>query len=153
VADQPGQPDRAPVDQRHAPAPAEHAEHRVLGGHAQVAPQGQLQPAGDRMALDCGNDRLGQGHAGRSHRTIAAFFDAVAPALRDGLEVGPGAEGAAGAGEYRDRLRVIDIECPKGLGQRLGGRAVHRVAEPRAVDGDDGDVVAVFDAEVHGDLL
>ena len=48
-ADQARQPDRPAVDQRHAPAAAEHAEDRVLLGHAQIAPQRQLQPAGDRV--------------------------------------------------------------------------------------------------------
>ena len=41
-ADHARQPDRTAVDQRHAPAAAEHAEHRVLLGHPQVAPEREL---------------------------------------------------------------------------------------------------------------
>ena len=50
LADQPRQPHRAAVDQRHAPAAAEHAERRVRVGDPQVAPQRQLQPARDGVA-------------------------------------------------------------------------------------------------------
>ena len=52
LADQARQAHRAAVDQRHAPAAAEDAEHRVFVGHAQVAPQRQLEPAGDGVARD-----------------------------------------------------------------------------------------------------
>ena len=40
------QPLRAAVDQRHAPAPLGIAEPRALGRDAQVAPQRELEPAG-----------------------------------------------------------------------------------------------------------
>ena len=62
-ADEAGQPDGAAVDQRDAPAPAEHAEHRVAGGDAQVAPERELEPAGDRVALDRRDHRLVEQHA------------------------------------------------------------------------------------------
>ena len=62
VADQAGQVDRAEVDERHAEAPAVHAEHGVGGDDAQVAPQRQLQPAGDGRTLDGGDHRLRQAH-------------------------------------------------------------------------------------------
>ena len=42
VADDAGEAHRAEVAQRHAEAPAEHAEDGVLGRHPQVAPEGQL---------------------------------------------------------------------------------------------------------------
>ena len=58
--DEPGEADGAPVDEGHAPAAAEDAEHGVVGGDAEVAPQGQLEPAGDGVSLDRGDDRLGQ---------------------------------------------------------------------------------------------
>ena len=56
--DQPRQPHRPAVDQRHAPAPAEHPEHRALLGDPQVAPQRQLEPAGDGVTRDRRDHRL-----------------------------------------------------------------------------------------------
>ena len=47
-----------PSIERHAPAAAEHAEHRVARGDAQVAPQRELEAARDRVALDRGDHRL-----------------------------------------------------------------------------------------------
>ena len=46
-------------------------KHRVLLGDAQIAPQRQLQPAGDRVAGDRGDHRLGQPHPRRPHRPVA----------------------------------------------------------------------------------
>src|SRR6185503_2447480 len=51
-ADELRQPDRAAVEQRHAPAAAEDPEDRGGPGHAQVAHQGELEPARHRVALD-----------------------------------------------------------------------------------------------------
>ena len=42
-ADEPGEPNRAAVDERHAPAAAEDPEDRVLLGDPQIAPERQLQ--------------------------------------------------------------------------------------------------------------
>ena len=139
VAEQTRQADRAAVDQRHAPAPAIDAEHRILGGDTQVAPRRQLEAAGDRVPLDRRDHRLRQQHARRAHRTVAVEIDAVATPARHALEVGPGAERAAGAGQYRDREPDIGLEAPERGGQRRGGRPIDRVAHRRAVDGDDGD--------------
>ena len=58
LPDQPRQPDRATVDQRYPPPTAEHPEHGVLLGDSQIAPQCELQTAGDRVAADRGNHRL-----------------------------------------------------------------------------------------------
>ena len=74
----PRQPHRPAVDQRHAPAAAEDAEHRVLLDDAQVAPQRQLQPAGDGVAGDRGDHRLAQQHPRGAHRPVAVGRDAVA---------------------------------------------------------------------------
>ena len=71
-ADEPGQPHRAAVDEGHAPASAEDAERRVLGGHPQVAPDGQLEPARDGVTLDGGDHRLAQPHPGGAHRAVRA---------------------------------------------------------------------------------
>ena len=42
----------AKIEERHAEMPAEHPEHRVLGGDSEIAPERELEPAGDRVALD-----------------------------------------------------------------------------------------------------
>ena len=110
VADQPGQAHRAEVDERHAEAPAVHAEHGVDGGDAQVAPQGQLQPPGDGRALDGRDDRLAEPQPGRSHRARTVLADRAAVALGERLQVGAGAEAPAGPGEHGDGRRVVGVE-------------------------------------------
>ena len=119
LADQPGQAHRAAVDQRHAPAPAEDAEHRILLGHAQIAPAGKLQPAGHRMARNRRDHGLGELEPRRAHRRVAGQrieirarsgrLGAVAAALGDGLQVRAGAERAAGAPQHRNRLAVVAL--------------------------------------------
>jgi len=51
-ADDSRQPLRAAVDQGHAEAALREAEGRTARGHAQVAPQGELEPAGQAPARD-----------------------------------------------------------------------------------------------------
>src|SRR5581483_12338002 len=43
LADEPREPDRAEVDQRHAPATTEDAEDRIARGDAEIAPEGELE--------------------------------------------------------------------------------------------------------------
>ena len=121
-ADQPRQPDGAAVDQRHAPAPAEDAEHRVAAGHPQVAPERELEAAGDGVPLDRGDHRLRQPHPGRAHRAVAVLGDLVAALGADRLEVGAGAEGAAVAVQHRDALAR----------RRRRTRGTRRPAPPRS---------------------
>ena len=96
------QPHRAAVHQRHAPAAAEHAEHGVLGRDAQVAPQRQLEPAGDGVAFDRRDRRLRQQHARDAQRTVAVSATRLPRPLGDRLQVGAGAERAVGAGQHGD---------------------------------------------------
>ena len=81
VAEHAREPDRAAVDQRHAPAPAEHAENGVACGHAQVAPDRELEPARDRVALDRRDHGFAEQHARRAHRAVAFLADAVSARL------------------------------------------------------------------------
>ena len=67
----------------------------VLGGHPQIAPDGELETAGHGVPLDGGDDRLGELQAGRAHRAGAVLGDPVAVAPGHGLEIGAGAEGPA----------------------------------------------------------
>ncbi len=131
-----GQPDGAAVDERDAPSPAVDAEGGVGRRHPQVAPHGQLEPAGHRMALDRGDDRLGQQHPRRSHRAVTVDGDPVAAPVGDPLEIGTRAERAAGAREHGDGQVVVGLEAAEGVGQRVGRRTVDRVAHLGSVDRD-----------------
>ena len=137
LSDQSRQAHRASVTQRHAPAAAVDAEHRIARGHPQVAPQGQLEAPCDGMALDRRQDRLREQHPRRPHRAVAVRFDAIASAFANGLQVGSGAEGATRAGEDRDRLTTIRVEGAERVGEGRGGGTVDRVADLGPGDGDD----------------
>ena len=141
------QPDGAAVDQGHAPAPAVDAEDGVACRDAQIAPHRQLEPAGDGVALDRRDDRLREQHAARAHGAVAVHGDAVAAAFRDALQVRPGAERAARAGEHRDGEGVVGVEAPEGVGEQRRRRSVDGVAYPRTVDGDDGDGAVGLEAD------
>ncbi len=77
VAEQPGQSDGAAVHERDPPSPAVHTEHRVFGGHAQVAPRRQFQASRHGVALHRGDDRLVEQHPGGTHRAVAVGLDAT----------------------------------------------------------------------------
>ncbi len=102
------------------------------------------------MTLDRRDDRLAQLHAGRTHGTVAVERDPVDP-LAAGfghrLQIGARAEGAVRAGEHRDREVVVGVEARERVDQRVGGRAVDRVAGFGPVDGDDRD--RTLDVVVH----
>ncbi len=146
MPDEPGQADGAAVDQRDTPPPAVHAEDGVAGGDAQIAPQRELEPAGDGMTFHRRDDGLVEQHAGRAHRPVAVGRGPVAAAGRDRLEVGAGAERAAGAGEDRDIAVGVVLEGAEGVGQRLGRRTVDGVPDLGPVDGHDRDRSVVVDA-------
>ena len=55
------------VAERDPEPAAEDTEDGVVGGHPQVAPQGELEAAGDGVALDGGDHGLGQRQPGRAH--------------------------------------------------------------------------------------
>jgi len=138
-ADDARQPHRAAVDQRHTPAAAEHAQRGVGIGHPQVGQQGQLQPAGHGVALDGGDQRLGQRHARGPHGRVG-------PALRVQLvaqcrvghrrQVGAGAKMPARAMQHRHAQRGVGLEALEGLAQRRRHRAVHGIAPVGAVERD-----------------
>ena len=99
-ADQPRQAHRAAVDQRHAPAPAEHAENGVALDDAQVGQQRQLQPAGHRIAADRRDQRLGERQTSRPHRAGARplrIERVAARRIADRRQVRAAAEMTAGA--------------------------------------------------------
>ena len=69
-ADDARQPLGAAVDQRDAPAPLGEAELRARGRDAQVAPQRQLEPAGQAPAGDRGDRRLARRQAREPERAL-----------------------------------------------------------------------------------
>jgi hypothetical protein len=134
VTDQPRQAHRTAIHQRHAPAAAEHAEHRILGRDAQIAPQRQFQATRHGVALDRRQDRLRQQHARDAERPVAVFNDAVAAPLRDRLEIGAGAKRPIAAGQDRDAQVLVAIKAPKRRRQLLRRGEVDGVANIGAVD-------------------
>ena len=87
--------------ERHTEATAEHAEDRVLGRHPQVAPECQLDTAGHRVALRRRRSPAWTvSSAGRPHGPGTVVGDRPAVPLGHRLQVGTGAEGAAGPGEH-----------------------------------------------------
>ena len=119
-ADDARQAHRAAVDQRHAPAPAEDAEYRVLLGDAQIAPQGELQTARHGMARNRGDHRLAEHQAGDAHRPVALVTNAVVEVL----EIRSGAEGTVGATQHGDFRVRIRIEATERFGECLRGGSV-----------------------------
>jgi hypothetical protein len=104
VPNEAGKADRAAVDQGHSPPAAVDPERGVDGGDPQVTPHGELQATGHGVALDRGDGRLGQHHAGRAHRPGQrhVLLDPVTSPFAHRLEVGAGAERATGPGEDGD---------------------------------------------------
>ena len=138
-ADQAGQAHGPAIDERHAPASAEDAKDGGFVGHPQVAPQGQFEAAGHRVARHGGDHRLGQPQSADAHRPVAVGTDPVAALGADRGEVGPGAEHAAFAVEHGDRGLRIGVELPERGGEQRGGRPIDGVAARGAVQEDGGD--------------
>ena len=133
-ADQPGQPDRAAVDQRHAPAAAEHPEHGVLLGDPQVAPQRQLEPAGDGVPGDRGDHRLAQPHPGRPHRPVAVGATRFCSGVPIACRSAPAQNVPPSPYSTATRAVVVGVERAERVGERGGGRPVDRVARARGRD-------------------
>ena len=148
MTDEAGEADRTEVAQGDAEAAAEDPEYGVLGGHPQVAPEGELDAAGHGVALDGGDDGLGEGEAGRAHGAAAFVGDGAAVALGHGLEVGAGAEGAAGAGEHGHGGLGVGVEGEEGLAELVGADAVDCIAALGAVDRDHGDRAVMLDPKM-----
>src|SRR5204863_4835320 len=75
------------IDERHAPAPAVHAEVGVLGHDAEVAPESELHAAGDRGALDRGDHRLVELEARRAERPAGNLATVAARPGRGEVEL------------------------------------------------------------------
>ncbi len=150
VTDDAGQAHRAQVAEGYAEASAEHTEDGILGGHPQIAPQGQLDPARHGVPLDGGDDGFGEREPGAAHGPRAVVGDGAAIALGECLEVGAGAEHAGGTREDGDRAALVGVEGEEGLAELVGAHAVHRIAALRAVDGHHGHRAVVLHPEAVG---
>ncbi len=124
-------------------------------GDPQVAPQRELQAAGDGVALDGRDHRFRQQQPGRAHRrgTVGAGRIRLHRPGADRLEVGAGAEGAAGAGQDGDARVRVGVEGEEGVVQRLRVLGVDRVAHLRPVDRDDRDRATTLDGDRHQPIL
>ena len=129
-----------PSIERYTPAPAEHAEHRVARRDAQVAPERELEPAGDREALDRGDHRLRQQHPRRSHRAVAV---GAARGCRRRRRRPSGRRPRRTCRPRRSGPRrrsvVVGVEGAERVGELGRGRAVDRVAPSGRSIVDDGD--------------
>ncbi len=147
--DQPRQADRATVDERHPPATAEDPEAGVVCSDPKVAPDRQLQPTGDGVPLDGGDDRLAEAHPGRTHRPVPVGLDPVVEAL----QVGAGAERAACSPQHCHRLGGVGVEGPEGVGELLRRGPVDGVSHLGAVDHDRRHWTVGLDPHAHRSIM
>ena len=108
-------------------------------GHPQVAPDGQLQAAGHGVALDGGDDRLGERQPGGAHRARPVDGHPVAVPVGQGLEVGSGTEGPAGPGEHGHRRGGSASNAAKASSSASAVAGSTALRRSRPVDGDHGD--------------
>ena len=120
------------------------AERRVLGRHDQIGGQRQLGAAGQRVALDGGDQRLDRRTLGEAH---PAALDDGNLAAGERLEVHARTERAARAGHDAHRKPGVSVEPVHRVGQTMGHRGVDRVLGLGPVDGDDQNPVPLFDED------
>src|SRR5690606_12251468 len=127
------------------------AEQGGLGAEPDVGGQRQAEAAADRGPVDRGDDRL----VDAAHRADDVVEQLHRPE-RDGgegepvdagdvagvLQVGAGAEAAAGAGDHDDAGVVVAAGLLEGLPERDHDVERHRVHPFGPVEGDEGDVRA-----------
>ena len=101
-----------------------------LGRDQQVAGQGQLEPTGQREALDRGDQRL----AGTLGQELVEPLGH--PFGEERLEVHPGAEAATGAGQHAGGEPVVAVELVDGGEQALAELGVDRVPLVGTVERD-----------------
>ena len=114
----------------------------LAGGDDQVTGEGDLQPARDREALDGGDQRLAR--PALDDAGEAAVADPRALAGHERLEVHPGAEAGAGAGDDAHRQVAVGVELVERLRHPFGHREVDRIARLRAVERDEQHAVAAL---------
>src|SRR3546814_8182069 len=103
---------------------------------AEVAPEREFEPAGDRVALDRGDHRLFEQHPRRAHRPGAA---GVVAAGADRAEIETRAEMARTSGQDGDARVPVFRESREGFAKRECGEGIDRIALCGAVDRYDRD--------------
>ncbi len=149
-ADDPRQPLGAAVDQRHAEPALGEPEPGVGRRDPQVAPERELEPAGQAPAGDRGDRRLRGRQPAEPERAVGTLVEpggdlrlgVVAgergALLGDRLQVGAGAERLRPlAGEDEDAGLVVGLEAVEALAQQVGRLVVDGVAALRPRDRQD----------------
>ena len=137
----------AAINQRHAPASAEHAKDSRLFRHAQITHQGQFQAARYRVAGYGGNHGFGQIHPGwtKGAMTDAMGVDFVtALGIVEGTQISARAKVATGTTEHRHFCGLVLFKVGKGLAQSRRSGAVDGVALVRSVHGDGDNAIVEF---------
>ncbi|HKN40544.1 MAG TPA: hypothetical protein VJ456_15715 [Acidimicrobiia bacterium] len=116
--------------------------------NAEVAPAGQLHPAGEAVAVDGGDRRLARVEVGEADgpRPLGV---GVAEQLVEVLQVGAGAERAVtGAGDHQHVGRVVGGEGVDPLGQTHGHGGGDAVVGLGPVERDQRDGAALVDEQL-----
>ena len=137
-----------PKRRQKTPKVASSATTRMSAHNASSMPPATAKPSTAAITGFDSRSRLGPIGAIESWPPISRFLFGIARCHR--LEVGAGAEIAAGAGEHRDRGLGIGIEGAKRVEQLARGRAIDGVAAMRTIDGDDGHGPIAFDKDGIG---
>ncbi len=112
------------------------------GGDDQIAGQRDLESARHRESFDRRDQRLGRAALGDPGEAAVGGVGGLAGDER--LQVHPGAEALAGAGQHADRQAVVAVELVERGGDPLRDRGVDRVALVGAVDRDQEDAPAAL---------
>jgi hypothetical protein len=158
--DLPTEPDRAPAQGEEAAAHLGDPEHRALPRHPELHRLQDLGAAGDGEALHGGDERLAGLEVAQQGAPvqIGVGVEPRRPLVvgvpgRHGLQVGPRAEVAAGAGDDRHADLGVLVDLDPGVVHPHEHLAGQRVAGLRAVEGDGGDVAVALEEQVgigHG---
>ncbi len=118
-----------------------HPETSVGRRDDQITRQDDLGAAGQRRAVDGGDQRLGANPLDESGEPALLGAHLSSGAARDGLEIGARTEHRAGTGDDADPDVVVRFDVVDGGFDPLRNVAVDRVAGLGSVDGDEADVV------------
>lgn len=134
LADQPRETDRAAIDERHSKAPTEDPEHGRLAHNSKIAPDGELEPSGNREALHGSHHRLAQRHPRRPERAGAVDPHPMVDFIFQDVEVCPRAEVVTGPCQHGGFDGLVTFEFEKSLVEQQRGLRVDCVAHLWSVD-------------------
>ena len=156
VGDLPRQPDRRAAEGEDPPAHLGHAEGGGLPRDADVHGLEHLGPAGDAVPLDRGDDGLARFVLAEQRLPVQVGIGleprrplVVAVPARHLLEVGTGAEVAAGSGDDHHPDVGVAIDLHPGVGHPDQHLARDGVLGLGPVEGEDGDVAVDLETGVR----